>query len=73
MLAVLPFVNLSADAREDYFVDGFTEEMIAQLGRLQPANLGVIARTSAMRYKNTKESVARIGQELGVPIYSKEA
>jgi TolB-like protein/DNA-binding winged helix-turn-helix (wHTH) protein/Tfp pilus assembly protein PilF len=66
MLAVLPFVNLSADAREEYFVDGFTEEMIAQLGQLQPANLGVIARTSAMRYKNTKESVAQIGQELGV-------
>jgi TolB-like protein/DNA-binding winged helix-turn-helix (wHTH) protein/Tfp pilus assembly protein PilF len=66
MLAVLPFVNLSGDAREDYFVDGFTEEMIAQLGQLQPANLGVIARTSAMRYKNTKESVAEIGQELGV-------
>jgi len=66
MLAVLPFENMSGDQSEDYFADGLTEEMIAQLGQLQPANLGVIARTSAMRYKHTKESVAQIGHELGV-------
>jgi TolB-like protein/DNA-binding winged helix-turn-helix (wHTH) protein/Tfp pilus assembly protein PilF len=66
MLAVLPFVNLSGDAQEDYFADGLTEEMIAQLGQFQPTKLGVIARTSTVRYKNTKESIAQIGQELGV-------
>ena len=66
MLAVLPFENLSGDAHEDYFADGLTEEMIAQLGQWQPANLGVIARTSTVRYKHTKETVAQIGQELGV-------
>ena len=66
MLAVLPFANLSGDAREDYFADGLTEEMIAQLGQLQPAKLGVIARTSIVRYKDTKETIAQIGQELGV-------
>ena len=66
MLAVLPFENLSGDDSEDYFADGLTEEMIAQLGQLQPANLGVIARTSAMHYKHTKESVTQIGHELGV-------
>jgi TolB-like protein/DNA-binding winged helix-turn-helix (wHTH) protein len=66
MLAVLPFVNLSGDAHEDYFADGLTEEMIAQLGQLQPAKLGVIARTSIVRFKGTKENVAQIGQELGV-------
>jgi len=66
MLAVLPFENLSGAKNEDYFADGLTEEMIAQLGQLQPASLGVIARTSAMRYKNTSESVAQIGHELGV-------
>ncbi len=66
MLAVLPFENLSSDDSEDYFADGLTEEMIAQLGQLQPRNLGVIARTSAMRYKHTKESIAQIGHELGV-------
>jgi tetratricopeptide (TPR) repeat protein len=40
--------------------------MIAQLGRLQPARLGVIARTSAMRYRATDKRVDQIGQELGV-------
>ena len=66
MLAVLPFENLSGDANEDYFADGLTEEMIAQLGQVQPTRLGVIARTSTVRYKHTKESIAQIGQELGV-------
>ena len=66
MLAVLPFVNLSGDAHEDYFADGLTEEMIAQFGQLQPGKLGVIARTSIVRYKGTKENVAQIGRELGV-------
>jgi TolB-like protein/DNA-binding winged helix-turn-helix (wHTH) protein len=66
MLAVLPFENLSGDANEDYFSDGLTEEMIAQLGQVQPSRLGVIARTSIVRYKHTKEPIAQIGQELGV-------
>src|SRR5215468_6414265 len=66
MMAVLPFENMSGDSNEDYFADGLTEEMIAQLGQLQPTSLGVIARTSAMRYKHTKESVSQIGHELGV-------
>jgi len=66
MLAVLPFENLSGDANEDYFADGLTEEMIAQLGQVQPARLGVIARTSTVRFKHTTEPIAQIGQELGV-------
>jgi serine/threonine protein kinase/TolB-like protein/Tfp pilus assembly protein PilF len=66
MLAVLPFENLSGDAGQDYFADGLTEEMIAQLGQLQPSKLGVIARTSVVRYKSSKESAAQIGQDLGV-------
>src|SRR5262249_7074455 len=66
MLAVLPFENLSGDSREDYFADGLTEEMIARLGQLQPNRLGVIARTSAMHYKNTRQSVAQISRDLGV-------
>ena len=66
MLAVLPFENLSGDPHEDYFVDGLTEEMIAQLGQVQPTRLGVIARTSTARYRDTKESIAQIAQELGV-------
>ena len=66
MLAVLPFANLSGDANQDYFADGLTEEMIAQLGQLQPTRLGVIARTSIVRYKNAKENIAEIGKDLGV-------
>jgi TolB-like protein/DNA-binding winged helix-turn-helix (wHTH) protein/cytochrome c-type biogenesis protein CcmH/NrfG len=66
MLAVLPFENLSGDANEDYFADGLTEEMIAQLGQVQPSRLGVIARTSIVHYKHTKASIAQIGRELGV-------
>lgn len=66
MLAVLPFANMSGDAANDYFADGFTEEMITQLGQLQPAQLGVIARTSAMHYKSTQLSAAQICRELGV-------
>ncbi len=66
MLAVLPLENLSADAEQEYFADGMTEELIAHLGRLQPKRLGVIARTSAMRYKKTTKSADEIGRELGV-------
>src|SRR4030095_14216419 len=53
MLSVLPFGNLTGDPGQEYFADGMTEELIGQLGRLRPDRLGVIAFTSAMRYKNT--------------------
>jgi TolB-like protein/DNA-binding winged helix-turn-helix (wHTH) protein/Flp pilus assembly protein TadD len=66
MLAVLPFQNLSGDPSQDYFSDGLTEEMIAQLGALSPDQLGVIARTTTMSYKHTSKSVKQIGSELGV-------
>lgn len=66
MLVVLPFDNLSHDPDQEYFSDGLTEEMITQLGRLDPARLGVIARTSAMKYKGSDKSAARIGRELNV-------
>lgn len=65
MLAILPFQNLSGDP-EAYLSDGLTEELIAELGRLDPAGLGVIARTSAMAYRDTSKSVAEIARELGV-------
>jgi TolB-like protein len=65
-LLVLPFENLSGDAEQDYFSDGLTDEMITQLGRLNPERLGVIARTSAMKYKGTSKTIAEIGRELGV-------
>jgi TolB-like protein/DNA-binding winged helix-turn-helix (wHTH) protein/Tfp pilus assembly protein PilF len=66
MLVVLPFVNLSGDPREEYFADGMTEEMITQLGSLDPQHLGVIARTSSMRYKGANTPVSQIAQELGI-------
>ncbi len=66
MVAVLPFVNLTGDPTQDYFSDGFTEEMITQLGRLNPAYLGVIARTSVLRYKDSRTPLPQIGSDLGV-------
>lgn len=66
VLAVLPFQNLSGGTDEDYFSDGLTEELIAQFGRLDPAHLGVIARTSVMHYKHSEEPLDQIGRELGV-------
>jgi len=66
MLAVLPFLNLSGDPSQEYFVDGLTEEMITDLGKLNPQAMGVIARTSAMKYKNSKQDISQIGHALGV-------
>jgi TolB-like protein/DNA-binding winged helix-turn-helix (wHTH) protein/Tfp pilus assembly protein PilF len=66
MLAVLPFLNYSGDPGQEYFNDGLTEEMITQLGSADPGRLGVIARTSSMKYKNTQKDVQEIGRELGV-------
>jgi TolB-like protein/DNA-binding winged helix-turn-helix (wHTH) protein/Tfp pilus assembly protein PilF len=65
VLAVLPFQNLSGDDSQDYFSDGLTEEMITQLGELNVDQLGVIARTSSMKYKDTIKDVSQIGRELG--------
>jgi TolB-like protein/DNA-binding winged helix-turn-helix (wHTH) protein/Tfp pilus assembly protein PilF len=66
MLAILPFENLSGDSQQEYFSSGLTEEMITQLGDLEPNRLGVIARTSAMQYKGGKKDTRQIGRELGV-------
>jgi TolB-like protein/Flp pilus assembly protein TadD len=66
LLAVLPFDNLSGNPEQDYVSDGMTEEIITQLGRLRPERLGVLSRTSVMRYKQSKQPLGEIGQELGV-------
>jgi len=63
-LAVLPFVNISPDPNDEYFADGLTEELIANLS-LVPG-LKVIARTSVIGYRKTEKKVATIGKELGV-------
>jgi len=66
MLAVLPFGNLTGDAGQEYFADGLTEELISQLGKLNPQQLGVIAFTSAKQYKDTAKGIDQIGRELNV-------
>lgn len=63
MLAIMPFENFDPRVQE-YFCDGLTEELIADLGETNPSSLGVIARTSAMHYKGTHETLATIGREL---------
>ena len=65
-MVVLPFQNLTGDPGQEYFADGMTEEMIAQLGAMDPDRLGVIARTSAVKYKNSSKGIDQIGRELGV-------
>jgi len=63
-LAVLPLVNLSSDAGQDYFTDGITEELTTDLGKISA--LRVISRTSAMQYKDTKKSLQEVARELNV-------
>jgi len=65
-LAVLPFANLTGDPDQEFLSDGLTQEMITLLGRLHPQSLGVIARTSVMRYKKSDTPIDQIGRELGV-------
>ncbi len=61
-IAVLPFLNISPDPKDEYFADGLTEELIARLSTI--SGLKVIARTSIMRYRGTAKSVGEIGKEL---------
>jgi TolB-like protein/DNA-binding winged helix-turn-helix (wHTH) protein/Flp pilus assembly protein TadD len=63
-IAVLPLANLSGDTAQEYFADGMTDELIAQLGQISA--LRVISRTSAMTYKNTRKSLADVARELDV-------
>jgi serine/threonine protein kinase/Tfp pilus assembly protein PilF len=62
-IAVLPFGNISPDKESDYFSDGLTEELIANLSRLKDIRL--IPRTTSMQYKGTNKDAQTIGRELG--------
>ena len=64
-LLVVPFRNLSGNPELEYVSDGLTEEMIAQMGRLHPEKLAVIAPTSSMALKNDVRRAARIGDDFG--------
>jgi len=66
MLAVLPFENLTGDPNKEYLADGLTDETISQLGRLNPEQLDVIARTSVMGYKRKDVRLDQIGRDLSV-------
>lgn len=63
MLVVLPFENLGPPD-EEYFADGMTEEITSRLAAVR--KLGVISRTSAMRYKNKNVGIREIAADLGV-------
>lgn len=63
-LVVLPFANLSGDSQQDYFSAGLTDEMITQLGRLDPDRLGVIAATSSKLVAG--KPIADLGRTLDV-------
>ena len=63
-LVVLPFANLSGDPQQDYFSAGLTDEMITQLGRLDPERLGVIAATASNLIAG--KSIAEIGRTFNV-------
>src|SRR5579864_2172795 len=66
VLAVLPFENLTGDPNKEYLADGLTEETISQLSRLNPEQLGVIARTSVMGYKHKAARLDQVGRDLSV-------
>jgi TolB-like protein/Flp pilus assembly protein TadD len=63
-IAVLPFTSISSEAGEEWFVDGMTDALITQLGKIKA--LTVISRTSAMQYKNVSKPMREIAQDLGV-------
>lgn len=63
-IAVLPFANMTADADDEYFIDGVTEDIITELSRFR--SLFVIARNSSFSYKGKSIDVRQVARELGV-------
>ena len=63
-IAVLPFVNMSADPENEYFTDGIAEEIINSLTKIQA--LRVASRTSAFAFKGKNQDIRRIGEQLSV-------
>jgi TolB-like protein len=63
-IAVLPFVNMSEDPKQEFFADGMTEEIITALSK--GPNLFVIARNSTFTYKGKAVKVKQVSEELGV-------
>jgi adenylate cyclase len=63
-IVVLPFTNLSDDREQQYFADGITEDLTADLSRLE--NMFVISRNTSFTYRNKRIDTKQIGRELGV-------
>jgi len=63
-IAVLPFINMSADPEQEYFCDGMSEEIINKLSQIE--DLRVIARTSSFYFKGEKVDITDIGKKLAV-------
>jgi len=63
-IAVLPFVNLSEDPKQEYFTDGMTDDLITDLSKI--SGLFVIARNSAFTYKGKPVKIRQVAEELGV-------
>jgi len=63
-IAVLPFVNMSGDAKQEYFADGITEELLNSLSRLN--DLNVVARTSSFSFKGQNVDLSTIAHKLNV-------
>ena len=63
-IAVLPFVNLSGDPKQDYFSDGLTEDILTELSRAR--DLRVLARNTTFQYKGKAVDVMKLGRELNV-------
>lgn len=63
-IAVLPFLNISANAEQEYFVDGMTEDLITDLSKLP--GLFVVARNSAFTYKDKSVKIREVAEDLGV-------
>ena len=61
---MLPFENLSGDPEQEYFADGMTEQLIADLAKI--GGLRVISRTSVMHYRTARKAVPTIARELQV-------
>jgi TolB-like protein/tetratricopeptide (TPR) repeat protein len=62
-IVVLPFVNLSGDAQQDYLVDGITDSLISDLARALPG-ISIVSRDATFTYKGRRADARRIGQEL---------
>ena len=63
-IAVLPFINMSDDPTQEYFVDGMTEDLITDLAKIE--NLFVIARNTVFTYKGKAVVIPEVARELGV-------